>query len=175
MNDTELDEMLNQWEVPPVRPVLQQSVRARFAAIRKPKADVGVLARWIARFVPGAGKGLFAAAVVGAIVCLFVVTQAFPQALRLGSFGFRIPYTVEYDLVKYATDGSLSFESHITEFKNGGDLIILWKTDSNQPFPEFDPGSHEFPVRMVLLQVAPSLVIPRESGDRAAWKSCFRR
>lgn len=67
MNDTELDEMLNQWDAPGAPASLRGRVQAGVAP--KPR-------RWFVRLPHVGWKGLFAGAALAGAMCLFLVVEA---------------------------------------------------------------------------------------------------
>ncbi len=102
MNDIELDEMLNQWGVPPVRAELRERVRAGFVAAPK------------RRYFPSIGwKGLFAGFAAAAVLFLVVTAQAFPDFLGTQSPALRRTYVAMSNVTAYAQDGSSRLESMI--------------------------------------------------------------
>ena len=123
MNDTELDEMLDKWQAPPVPASLRENVRAGVAANlqQKPLRDrrrtlghsvaTGALAR---ACLPAAGLG------VGLL--LLLVTQALPQTPP----PVNIPYTVDSEFVRYEDDGSPSVEMYLTSYtnQNGAEALV---------------------------------------------------
>lgn len=157
MNDTELDEMLNRWDAPPVRPELRQAVRAGFVPRRK----------W---FMPGAWKGLFAGVAVGAVVCLVLITQAFPQSFPLFSSGYRpgATYFLEYEMVRYANSGSPTIDVHITSLRNGGHELIV-SMNSHPAKAQDTLVGIGGALSVLLYKFAPSLPFPRASTGQAAW------
>jgi hypothetical protein len=112
MNDTELDQLLNTWSVPPVPASLRASVRAGFHA------------RLESRKFPVV-RVLIAAVSIG--VFLLAVTLALPQTLSLISPPVRAPYVVESDVVRYAADGTSSLEVQLTSYNNNGSEIVLYE------------------------------------------------
>jgi hypothetical protein len=122
MNDTELDEVLNQWTVPPVPPSLRENLRGGFAASLPPTAPPGVLVRWRSAFAPSARKTLLAAAIVAVGALLFAVTQALSQTPP----PVRIPYTVDSEFIRYGDDGSRAVELYSTSYpnQNGGETVL---------------------------------------------------
>jgi hypothetical protein len=120
MNDTELDEILDTWTVPPPPTSLRESVRAGFAAGQH---------RWIGARPPRPRKSLVAAAVFGAVAVLLVVAQAHP-----GSPPVRIPYTVDSEFVRYAVDGSSSIDMYATSYEIDGAEILTSRSIPNRPF-----------------------------------------
>ena len=121
MNDTELDEMLGTWTAPPVPASLRRSVRAGFAAGRKPKTSPGALVRWRKRLIAGA--------VLGAVAFVFIATQALPQMSPA-----RIPYTVDSEFIRYADDGSSSIEMYSTSYGIDGREFLLSRSIPGRPF-----------------------------------------
>jgi len=143
------------WSAPPPTAGFRKRVLAAF------DDEVGRAPwwqRWPILFVP----------VAGTLVVLMVISQAFPQSLTRFSPGFRIPYIVEYEFTRYAPDGSPSFESHIASFMNGGDQIILGKVDTGKPFTNLVQGFVNAG-RVMLLQVAPSFIIPEQRNDSISY------
>jgi hypothetical protein len=143
------------WSVPPPTAGFRKKVLAAFDDEfgRAPWWQ-----RWPILFVP----------VAGTLVVLMVISQAFPQTLTTFSAGFRIPYIVEYEFTRYAPDGSPSSESRIASFMNGGDQIILGKVYTGRPFANLVEGLVNSG-RVMLLQVAPSLIIPEQTNDSASY------
>jgi hypothetical protein len=130
MNDAELDDLLNQWKVPPPPPSLRANVLAGFVATMEQRPRPGRAMRWIAPFVPGARKSLFAAAALCAGLLVLVVTQALPQTPPID-----IPYTVDSEFVRYADDGSSSVEMYLTSYtaQNGAETLVS-RSMPNRPF-----------------------------------------
>jgi hypothetical protein len=126
MNDTELDEMLDQWSAPPPSASLRANVRAGFASRQAQDKRPGMLVRWsagcIRAFAPGARKILFAMATLAVVtlVVTLVGTPALPQTSPV-----RIPYSVDSEFVRYADDGSRSVEMHSTSYTQNGAETLL--------------------------------------------------
>ena len=102
MNDTELDEMLDRWSVPPPSGALRARVQAGFAAAAW--APVPARRNWKDR-LPRFRMARIAAVLAGTVVLFIGVTAALPQTLLLSPF-MRIPYTVETEYTTYADDGT---------------------------------------------------------------------
>ena len=117
MNDTELDEMLNGWAVPPVRAAWRERVRAGFWAVRRPQR-----------------RGLFAGALLAAAMSLLVITQAFPQRLGLRALPAGVPWTVDSEFLRYAEDGSASIEMYGTSYQANGAEVVLSRSIPGNPF-----------------------------------------
>src|ERR1700689_859662 len=98
MNDTELDQLLNTWSVPPVPAALRAGVLAGFHARPERRSFRGLGVR-----IPAVCIGVF----------LLAVTLALPQTLRLVSPSVRPPYIVDSDVVRYKADGTSSLEVSI--------------------------------------------------------------
>jgi hypothetical protein len=156
MNDTELDEMLNQWDVQDANPSIREKVRVRFRAERAQRTNRSGLRR-IAICLRGSGKGL-AAGVVAAGVFLLIVILTFPETLKSSQPPFRIPWFVEYDAVRYGNGGLPKSSEGILSFSRNGKEVILSESDS----------SIMNAVRAGLLRVAPAFFIPPESSEDAA-------
>jgi hypothetical protein len=122
MNDTELDEMLDQWSVPPAPASLRARVRAGFAASLEQAAPPSVPVRWRWAFAPGSRKALPAACMIGIGAFLWVVTQALSQTAP----AVRIPYTVDSEYVRYGDDGSRAVEMYSTSYtnQNGAEILL---------------------------------------------------
>jgi hypothetical protein len=112
MNDSELDEILNQWSAPSAPPSLRKRVRAGFPAHPPRKL------RW--------GKSLAAAAFLAAALLLLVVTQALPQPPP------PIPWSVDSEFVRYADDGSSSIEMYATSYESNGSEISCVPVDAGK-------------------------------------------
>ena len=121
MNDIELDEMLDKWQSPPVPNSLRENVRAGFVATLEQRPLRDRRRRWIAAWIPGPRKSLFAGAALGAGLLLLIVTQALPQTAPL-----NLPYTVDSEFVRYADDGSPSVEMYLTSYtnENGAEALV---------------------------------------------------
>jgi hypothetical protein len=131
MNDAELDEVLDQWRVPPVPASLRERVRTGLAASRSPAAPHRVLVGRRSAFVPSARKTLVAATIVAVGAFLFAVTQALSQTPP----PVRIPYTVDSEFIRYGDDGSPAVEMYSTSYtnQNGGE-ILLSRSIPGHPF-----------------------------------------
>jgi hypothetical protein len=114
MTDGELDEILNQWSVPPASPSLRDRVRAGFPA--PPRHAF----RW--------RKGFTAAAVIAAAAILLLATQASPQPVA------PIPWTVDSEFIRYADDGSSSITMFSTSYQSGTSEILISRSIPGNPF-----------------------------------------
>lgn len=119
MNDKELDEILDTWSAPEPPASLRARVKAAFAARTDRRRTRGRLALWAAAF--------------GMAAFLVVLTQAFPQTVKLVAPAEKIPYTVESDWTNYASDGQVSRKVHITSYSRGGRENILSETIVGHP------------------------------------------
>jgi hypothetical protein len=122
MKDTELDEMLDQWSVPPPPASLRESVQAGFAANMPRTAPPRVLVSWRSALVPSVRKTLLAAAIAVIGVFLFAAAQALSQTPP----PVHIPYTVDSEYIRYGDDGSPVIEMLSTSYTgpNGGEIVI---------------------------------------------------
>ena len=128
MNDTELDDMLNKWEVPPVPDSLHANVRAGFAA-RRPRPEApGGLWHWLTSFTQR--KTAWGGIALGVGAPLFVVTLALTQTITLSS----PPYTVESDCVRYPDRRGHAAEMIITSYNDKGNEIVLSRSLPNNLF-----------------------------------------
>ena len=130
MNDTELDEMLDQWSVPPPPASMRERVRAGFAAAQPLTPPPAVPVRWKWAFMPSTRKALPAACMIGIGAFLWVVTQALSQTPP----PVRIPYTVDSEFVRYSEDGSQVVEMYSTSYYENGHEIILSRSFPGHPF-----------------------------------------
>jgi hypothetical protein len=112
MNDTELDQVLNRWSVPPAPASLRARVRVGFAARPERKTFRGLPV-----LITAAGIALF----------LLAVTLALPQTLSLVSPAVRVPYIVDSDVARYAADGSSSVELSLRSYNNDGSEVVLYE------------------------------------------------
>lgn len=170
MNDTELDELLDQWSAPPAPASLRESVRAGYAAGLENKTSPDVR-HGIAAFVPGARKRLLAAAVLGVGVFLVIVTQAFPQMLGLGSPSVKPPYTVDSEFLRYGDGGSSSAQLHriqmlSTSYNLNGREIILSRSLPGNPFGTAFRRALD-PIHSFLSQLALPFVATAAQAERA--------
>jgi hypothetical protein len=91
------------------------------------KRSPGVWGRWIAGFLPSAGK--FAGVIAGAVVLLAVITRAFPQSLSLiAPRGAIIIYS---EFLDYTGDGS----STVSEYRISSVSPIDGETIWSSSFP----------------------------------------
>ncbi len=166
MNDTELDEMLNQWDAPPAPATLREKVRAGLAVGLKSSGR-----RWFTLPSWHIGKGLFAGMAAGAALFLVVMAQAFPQALGPSSPALKFPYIVRSDVIVFAADGSSRLDSSIWSYSYKGTEIFTGETYYGNPFQDFLIGTHRA-VHYLLLRYVPGLVMP-ESAAKDAWFSAY--
>jgi hypothetical protein len=169
MNDTELDDMLNQWDAPPAPPSLREKVRAGLALGRGRKR-IGERFAWPTWHV---GKGLFAGMAAGAVVFLFVIAQAFPQAMGMSvpSPVLGYPYLVRSNVIAYAPDGSWRVEATLFSYSYKGSEIVVTETHPGNPLEDWLMGFHNG-IHYALLRYMPGLVVP-ESAAKDAWFSAY--
>lgn len=82
----------------------------------------GVWVRWIAGFVPNAGK--FAGVIAGAVVLLAMITRAFPQSVRMIAGPEAI--TIDSEYLDYSDDGSSNVSEYRTSYfsSSGGEKTL---------------------------------------------------
>jgi len=166
MNDSELDDMLNQWDAPPVPSSLREKVRAGLALGRKSSGK-----RWFTLPSWHIGKGLFAGMAAGAVVFLFVIAQAFPQALGPSSTVRPFPYVVESNVVAYGDDGSSRIDATLMSSSYKGTEIVLTESHPGNPLEGWLMVFHNS-IHLALLHYVPGLVMP-ESAAKDAWFSAY--
>jgi hypothetical protein len=110
MNDTELDQLLNAWSVPPMPASLRAGVQVGFHS-RPDRRKFPV----VRVMITAAGIGLF----------LLAITLALPQTLRLVSPSVRAPYIVDSDIVRYGFDGTPSVELSLGSYNNDGSEVVV--------------------------------------------------
>ena len=160
MNDIELDEMLNQWGVPPVGAELRERVRAGFVAAPK------------RRYFPSVGwKGLFAGFATAAIVFMVITAEAFPDVLSSPSPALRRTYLAMSNVTAYAKDGSSRLESMIYSYSYKGTEIVVMEEEPDDPIHQAIINIHAS-MHLLLLRFAPNVVMP-ESSARDAWFSSY--
>ena len=116
MNDTELDEMLNQWEAPEVPARLRDSIEL-------PPPERRWRFSWPSWHL---SKGLLAGAAVGAAMCFIGMTAAFPQVLT------PTPrFNLLTELIEYRDDGSSRIQEYRASTAQDGREIILQRDDPN--------------------------------------------
>jgi hypothetical protein len=99
------------------------SVQWEAAPGRQRKCGRGVWSRWIAGFLPFAGK--FAGVIAVAVVLLAVITRAFPQSL-----GLFVPpgaIIIDSEFLDYGDDGS----STVSEYRTSVFSTPAWVTDTS--------------------------------------------
>lgn len=165
MNDTELDDMLNQWDAPPVPASLRDKVLAGLAGREQTRR------RWFAWPSWHVGKGLFAGMAAGAVVFLFVIAQAFPQMLVPSSPVLRYPYVVESNVTRYANDGSSRIDANLYSSSYKGTEIVVTESHPGMPLLNWITGFHNG-LHYVALRLVPGLVMP-ESAAKDAWFSTY--
>ncbi len=158
MNDTELDEILNQWKDPQVRTAWSTEVRS--GLLRKPVRRT--FGQWAAGLWPGFGKGLIA--VTSAGVCLLIATAAFPQVSGLFSPGVR--FVVEGETTGYAENGAIQSTRRTSFARIGIHALPLERTDSDNPLVNLTGGMFNL-IHTTLVQVAPSLIYHHIDSDLA--------
>jgi hypothetical protein len=166
MNDTELDDMLNQWDAPPVPASFRDKVRAGLAAgLGRPVRRRFTWHSW------HVGRGLFAGMAAGAALFLFVMAQAFPQSLVSSSPVLGYPYLVRSNVISYSPDGSWRVESTRMSYSYKGSEIVMTESHPGNPLEDWLMGFHNG-FHYVLLRYVPGLVMP-ESAARDAWFSAY--
>ncbi len=159
MNDHELDEMLNQWGVPPVPSSLRGRVRAGF--VDAPKQRYFSSIGW---------KGLFAGFATAAIVFVVVTAEAFPDVLGTASPVTRPPF-VAMSVVKY--DGSSLPRESLMSYSYKGTEIVIQEDQPGNPFMGAVYAFH-IGVHQLFLRFAPNLVMPESSARDAAFSSYLK-
>jgi hypothetical protein len=118
MKDTELDEILNQWDAPAPRAELRGRVRSGF------RAKTTAPRRWFRLPTWDGGKGLFAGLAAGAAMFLLAIGVAFPQSLQRFAAG-PIPFLVYSEYIGYNDDGSSVITKYARTFERDGHEWIL--------------------------------------------------
>jgi hypothetical protein len=106
MNDTELDDMLNKWEAPPV----PRDLRQRIQPDRTPKRKFRV------------PSGMFFGLAAGAATFLLAVGVAAPQTFGLGPTPRFILMT---ETIDYKDDGSSAIQEYRRSTAQNGKEIII--------------------------------------------------
>jgi hypothetical protein len=167
MNNTELDEMLNQWDTPPVPPALRDRVRAGFESWRnQPRRRRFAWPSW------HVGKGLFAGIAAAAVLFVVVMAQAFPQSFGLGppSPALQPPYVVVSNVFAYESDGSSRIDAQIRSTSYKGMEIVLDEKHPDNPIEEFLKNFHNG-MHLTLLRYVPGVVLPESSARDARFSS----
>ncbi|MEO8373210.1 MAG: hypothetical protein ABI806_28755 [Candidatus Solibacter sp.] len=122
MNDTELDDLLDQWTAPAPSPDLRNSLRTTFAGLQAATVPTRAPRNWQLTLVTGARRALLAAAVVVVGVFLFSVAQALSQTPPSG----RIPYTVESEYRLYEEGGTPAVAMVTTSYmaQDGAETVL---------------------------------------------------
>ncbi len=170
--DPELNILSAEWFAPEPAADLRSRVLTAFDhefAMRKSGR------RWPGVLVPDTWKGILAGVALGAAMCFLVIGRAFPQSLSLLS-GFRIPYVVEWEQSRYRSDGSVGVKAHLTGFLMSGERgIILTETDAGAGNLMDTIKGFMDSGRRVLVQAAPSLMIPQQSSESVARHRAYVR
>jgi hypothetical protein len=128
MTDTELDELLDKWNVPAAPASLRERARAGFGTGRERQTIIGLFERWRPVLTGVARKGLLVAGCVAAGAFLFAVGVAFPQ------IPVRPPYIVESEMVTYASDGSPGGAMRISSYSDRGREVVLSRWYPGNPW-----------------------------------------
>jgi hypothetical protein len=128
MNDTELDELLDQWTVSAPSPQLREDARGRFKRLQAVAVADEHKRRWSWR--AGARRAILAAAVVIVGVFLFTLAQALSQTPPPG----RIPYTVDSEYRLFEDDGTPAVAMVTTSYmeQDGSEKILSRSMPGNQ-------------------------------------------
>jgi hypothetical protein len=159
MTENELDELLNEWEAPPMGSAVRARLQDRFGKRRSPV--------WKRR----AGRIALAALAIAAV--LFAVIQVRPQTVRMATAGFRIPYYVEFEFERYADDSSAPHHSRIAAFPYGGYEIAMSVTETDHSWR--DPiRKLASSIRNQFVLAVPSMVLPKQAlMAEPAWFAGF--
>jgi hypothetical protein len=114
MNDTELDDMLNQWESPKVPARLRESIKL-------PPPQRKWRLSWPSWHL---SKGLLAGALAGLAMCFIGITAAFPQVLTPTP---RFNLLSEY--LEYNDDGSSRIQEYRASTAQNGQETIIERTN----------------------------------------------
>jgi hypothetical protein len=148
MKDTELDQLLNTWDAPPVPASLRADVLVGFHSRPERRKFRGVRV-----LTTAAGIACF----------LLAVTLALPQTLSLISPTVRAPYIVDSDIVRYGFDGTPSVELSLGSYNNDGSEVVVYEV-AHSLLPAIKLGLQAIgPVvgRLTLL-----FVVSREQAER---------
>jgi hypothetical protein len=163
MNDQELKDILDAWDVPPVTGSLRQNVRARFAAS-------------LERELPSKRWGGWFTAKIAAVtvVCLLAlglfVNEAVPQVAKMDFLLLNVPFTVDSEFTRYADDGSSSVEMYTTSFTHNGYEVLLSRSFPDQPFRT---GLSQVMDWIGLLMFDISLPFSKGSGKQETARTAF--
>lgn len=141
MNDTELNEILDQWNPPEPPESLRRKTLAAYTATvphAAPRRRVMLWAFGLASF-------------------LVVLTVAFPQTVKLVAPGEKPPYTVESGINYFAPDGTVEREENITSFNDSRGEAVLSRTIVGSVWGSLLMQMHHFlfgPVRGVYADTA---------------------
>jgi len=119
MNDTELDEILDQWTAPEPTAALRNNVRAGL----KPAVKRRPFGGWLWR----------ASALAGVAIVLLVVGRAFPQVLRIGPPPVRPPFTMDSESIVYDEHGGPSVDMYMTSYADNGHEFVLSRSIPGDP------------------------------------------
>ena len=108
MNETELDDMLNKWDAPPV----PRGLRERIS--QEPPRR-----KWHFRLP----SGLFIGLAAGAAMCFIGITAAFPQAV-----GPTPRFNLISEYLRYKDDGSSTIKEYRASTARNGQEIVLEQT-----------------------------------------------
>jgi hypothetical protein len=123
MKDTQLDELLNCWDVPSPPVELRERVRGAFCP---PQRRLPLRFNW---------KPMFVGTALGACFGLLaIVTEALPQTIRIASGLFQIPYTVDSEFVNYDEYGTPKVEMYATSYMDKGVETQLSSSIPGEPF-----------------------------------------
>jgi len=136
MNDTELDDMLNKWDAPPV----PRGLRERIS--QEPPRK-----KWKFRLP----SGLFFGLAAGAAMCFIGMTAAFPQAM-----GPTPRFNLLSEVLEYKDDGSSTIREYRASTARDGAEIMLQQTFPDSFFMTIHQGFFNTVHRILGLEHGPA-------------------
>lgn len=155
--DEDLNCLLDTWTAPPSPGTLEGRLRKAWRDQTRPHGRSWF--RNLPRLAPPAG--MFAGIAAGAVVCLLLIAEAFPQSLA-GHSGADFPFTVDSEVIGHNPDGSSAV---VESFTSAGGGLVLASEFPGDPLRTAERRILD-PLNLILARIAR----PRQEGRLNALK-----
>jgi hypothetical protein len=168
MNDSELDQILDQW-VAPSAPASLRDLRGRLG--EKPEMRMAPQrARWFAGLAHAGWKGLLAGAIAAGAMCLFVVAEAFPNSPGPGWASPAATYSAESEVYGFSASGSRRLEASLISWSYRGHEIVVSEDHPGNPVQDAVKNFHNG-IHSLMLRFMPGLALP--ANEDGAWFTAY--